>query len=156
MAADKPDPALSLTAFLETSPAGFEWTDPKAGQSKIDPDSPRNIKGPIEIGYAVEKTIPGGADASSTKSARAVILGSTMFAINANLQVAGNVDLLKNSVHWASGAQEKIGIAAKDPTINSITITERQAVWIGLLTAVVFPGAIGGTGLGVWWRRRRR
>ena len=146
------DSSLKDTVLIETSRAGRELVDIKGGAA--DPNDPKNVKGPITLGVAIERTQSG----DTTKVTRAVVLGSTSFAWNGGLEKygGGNVDLLKNSVHFASGAEDKIGIAAKEPNPNSITMSLGSALWILFMTALVVPSGIFGGGIAVWLRRKHR
>lgn len=148
------DSSIVATPILKTSPEGLQLTEIQQGSA--DPSSPKNIKGPINLGYAIEKKI------SEEKTLRAVVIGDVDFARNASIEAMaaqgapGNIDLLKNSVHWSAGAAEKIGIGPKDPEFNPVTISLRGQLWVLALTALVLPATIFGAGVTVWLRRRRR
>ncbi len=143
----------TVTPLFETSEESLLVVDIKDGQA--DPASPKNRPGPVTLGVAVEKKVGG-------KTARAVVIGDSDFASNANLKAlaigggAGNVDLFKNAVNWAAGAREKIGIGPKDPGLTTVTMTDRGALWVLLSTGLVLPGGIFGVGMTIWIRRRRR
>lgn len=153
-AAKLPDGATA-TPLLQTSAAGVELVDIKDGTA--DAESAKNIKGPIELGFAIEK--PG---TEGKKPQRAVILGDSDFAGNAAMQAMamkgapGNIDLFKNAVDWTAGAKEKIGISPKTAEHHPVTITDRNAFFLLLGTGVFLPGLIFAGGITVWVRRRHR
>ncbi len=146
---------VTVEPLMQTSAAGLELVDIKDGTA--DPESKKNIAGPILVGVAIEKKV--GAEG---KSARAVVLGDSDFAANASMQemaikgAPGNIDLFKNSVAWSAGATEKIGIGPKSNDRHPITIDDRSALMVLASTALLMPGLIFATGISIWARRRRR
>jgi ABC-type uncharacterized transport system involved in gliding motility auxiliary subunit len=59
-----------------------------------------------------------------------------------------------NTVGWLSQQENLISIRAKDPEDRRITLTGAQQTNILLLSLLVIPGGIFGTGIYSWWRRR--
>lgn len=152
------DPKTTLTPMLATTENGMELVDIKDGVA--DPASQRNIKGPITLAFAVERVV--SESEGQSKVARAVVIGDADFARNASIEQLsqqvgpGNVDLLKNSVSWAAGASDRIGISPKDPDYDTVTISDRGGLWVLFSTGILLPMGIFGTGISVWLRRRRR
>jgi ABC-type uncharacterized transport system involved in gliding motility auxiliary subunit len=151
--------------FVETSPRSWAETDIKglltSGQVALD-ENKGDKKGPVTIAAAVsataatateDKSKPGEADAPKPET-RVVVFGDSDFAANGGLGIQGNRDLFMNVVGWLSQQENLISIRAKDPDDRRVTLTATQQANINWLSILIIPGAIFGTGVYTWWRRR--
>ena len=149
--------------FVETSDRSWAETD-LAGLFASKPvqlnEDKGDKKGPISIAAAVS------ADASAAPPAkpgekeppkpqtRVVVFGDSDFAANSALGLPGNKDLFMNVVGWLSQQENLISIRPKDPEDRRITLTSTQQANITWLSLLIVPGAIFGTGIYSWWKRR--
>ena len=116
-------------------------------------------KGPVTIAAAVSADVaadPNAKDASEgpKPQTRVVVFGDSDFASNATLGLPGNRDLFMNTVGWLSQQENLISIRPKNPDDRRITLTATQQANINWLSLLIVPGAIFGTGVYSWWRRR--
>jgi ABC-type uncharacterized transport system involved in gliding motility auxiliary subunit len=148
-------------SFVETSPQSWAEADVKAlltsGQVMLD-ESKGDKKGPISIAAAVsaastEPPKPGEADAPKPET-RVVVIGDSDFVSAAGLGISGNRDLFLNTVGWLSQQENLISIRPKSPSDNRITLTATQQTNIMLLSLLIIPAFIFGSGVYSWWRRR--
>ena len=155
--------------FLQT--AARSWaemslaslTDQKAGVS-ADP-AKGDIPGPVSIGVAtaVPASTPEPVPAANTKKpeddapkpeTRVAAIGDSDFIANAYLGVEGNRDLFMNTVNWLAQQENLIAIRPKEASDRRLTLTENKSMAILLLSIFFIPGAVLGTGIYSWWRRR--
>jgi ABC-type uncharacterized transport system involved in gliding motility auxiliary subunit len=151
-------------AFVETSPRSWAESDVKSlltsGQVSLD-EAKGDKKGPISIAAAVsaastpadQKPAPGENDAPKPET-RVVVFGDSDFAANSGLGIQGNRDLFMNAVGWLSQQENLISIRPKDADDRRITLTATQQNFILILSLLIIPGSIFGTGIFNWWRRR--
>jgi ABC-type uncharacterized transport system involved in gliding motility auxiliary subunit len=130
--------------------------DPKQG----------DITGPVSIGVATawspETPEPTPAanttnkpeDEAKKPETRVAAIGDSDFIANAYLGVEGNRDLFMNTVNWLAQQENLIAIRPKEPSDRRMTLTENKTTAIMLLSILVIPGVVLGTGVYSWWRRR--
>jgi ABC-type uncharacterized transport system involved in gliding motility auxiliary subunit len=147
---------------IETSPQSWAEADVKglltAHQASKD-DAKGDKAGPVAIAAAVSATAtdaakPGDAPDAPKPEARVVVLGDSDFATNAVLGVQGNRDLFMNMIGWLSQQENLISIRPKEADDRRITLTASQQNFINLISLLVIPACIFGTGVYTWWRRR--
>jgi len=81
-------------------------------------------------------------------------MGDSDFAANNALGIPGNRDLFLNVVGWLSQQENLISIRPKEPDDRRITLTATEQSNIMWFSLVLLPGAIFGSGVYTWWRRR--
>ncbi|PIQ83278.1 MAG: hypothetical protein COV75_08355 [Candidatus Omnitrophica bacterium CG11_big_fil_rev_8_21_14_0_20_63_9] len=138
---------LTATALAMTSEAGWGETSVSASTTEAGFDEGRDVKGPVSIAVAVERS---GASAS-----RLVAIGDSELIVNAQLfNAPGNSDFILGCFHWLVGQEQLIGIGAKPLEFIRLNLTAHQlrlAFWLGVFGLPLLCGALGA---GVWWRRR--
>ena len=149
----------TITALLTTSDASWGETDFASIQNQTAQyNQGTDIKGPLNIAYAVETT-------GSNKPARLVVVGNSSFisngVVNTRLSAAGgqpvntgNGQFMFNSLNWLAGQENLIAIPAKSPDQHPIFLTGEQTSFVFWSTFLMIPGAILVLGGLVWWRRR--
>jgi ABC-type uncharacterized transport system involved in gliding motility auxiliary subunit len=85
---------------------------------------------------------------------RVAAIGDSDFASNAYLGVEGNRDLFMNTVSWLAQQESLISIRPREASDRRLTLTAFQITLMFWLSIVVIPGAVLGTGVYTWWRRR--
>jgi ABC-type uncharacterized transport system involved in gliding motility auxiliary subunit len=121
----------------------------KLDSDRIDPNDPKNKKGPLTIAAAgTYKT------AKENSQGRFVVVGSSLWAANSFLPFNGNRDLALNTMNWLSSDEDLISIRPKEPEDRKLTMTRSQVRWVGITSLLLVPLLVICTGLSVWWRRR--
>jgi hypothetical protein len=171
-------------SFAETSPQSWAETslDELAGGEVSAGDD--DLPGPISIGAAVAIQIEvdptgatgtsaadtepvtadiagtdlagdtAGSDEATATEARVAVVGDSDFASNAALGTQGNRDLALNTINWLAQQENLIAIRPREPEDRRITITAMQQRNIFWLSFLIIPGAVLGSGVFTWWRRR--
>ena len=93
----------------------------KLNSPDIDPNDPKNKKGPLTI--AAAGTYNTGKENSQ---GRFVVFGSSAWAANSFLNFNGNRDLALNTMNWLSSDEDLISIRPKAPEDRRVTMTRAQ------------------------------
>jgi ABC-type uncharacterized transport system involved in gliding motility auxiliary subunit len=147
-------------AIVETSPQSWGESDIKGlyatGKPGFDPKTDK--QGPIAIGAAVSAAAPNAPAGESPDApkpeARMVVFGDSDFASNGALGIQGNRDLVLNTANWLAQQENLIAIRPKDPADRRVQLTEDQMNRVFWLALGIFPLALIGIGVRVWWTRR--
>jgi|SRR5208282_1130706 len=121
----------------------------KLKSPKIDPDDPKNTRGPMTI--AAAGTYSTGKDNSQ---GRFVVVGSSSWAANSFIGFNGNRDLALNTINWLASDEDLISIRPKDREDRRITLTQAQFRLLRITSQVLLPLLVIIAGVSVWWRRR--
>ena len=121
----------------------------KLNSPEINPDDPKNIKGPLLI--AAAGTYNTGKENSQ---GRFVVIGSSSWAANSFIGFNGNRDLALNAINWLASDEDLISIRPKDREDRRITLTQVQMAWIKISSQFLLPLIVIVGGVSVWWRRR--
>jgi ABC-type uncharacterized transport system involved in gliding motility auxiliary subunit len=121
----------------------------KLNSSKVDPNDPKNKKGPMTI--AVAGSYKTGKE---NAQGRFVVIGSSAWMANSFINFNGNRDLALNTMNWLSSDEDLISIRPKEREDRRITMTRAQMNWVRITSQFLFPLAVVIAGVTVWWRRR--
>lgn len=127
------------------------------GTIQLDPDSDEQ-GGPLDIGYALTRTLEGTGEHEDEKPAeqRIVIIGDGDFLANSYLGNGGNLDLGLNLIDWLNHDDQFIAIAARTSGDSTLQLSKTAQMMIGFGFLFVMPALLLATGLFIWWRRRTR
>lgn len=121
----------------------------KLNSPDIDPNDPKNTKGPLTIAAA------GSYNTGKENSqGRFVVIGSAAWAANSFLNFNGNRDLALNTMNWLSSDEDLISIRPKAPEDRRITMTRAQLNVVRITSQFILPLIVIFAGVSVWWRRR--
>jgi ABC-type uncharacterized transport system involved in gliding motility auxiliary subunit len=121
----------------------------KLDSPNIDPNDPKNRKGPLTIAAA------GSYNTGKENSqGRFVVIGSASWAANSFINFNGNRDLALNAMNWLSSDEDLISIRPKDREDRRITMTRGQLNVVRITSQFVLPLIVIFAGVSVWWRRR--
>ena len=122
-------------------------------------------QGPIASGQAVSapatvtppapaNTTPGSTEPPKPPETRVVAMGDSDFASNAYLGTQGNRDYFSNVVSWLAQQENLLSIRPREPQDRRLSMTDSQKNSIFLLSIIIIPGLVFGSGVYNWWRRR--
>jgi ABC-type uncharacterized transport system involved in gliding motility auxiliary subunit len=117
--------------------------------SQIDPEDPKNKKGPLTIAAAGSYNT-----GKENVQGRFVVLGSSGWAANSFIAFNGNHDLALNALNWLSSDEDLISIRPKEQDDRRITMTQSQFSWVRATSQFFVPLMVLVVGISVWWRRR--
>ena len=149
--------AWSVTSLLTT--LEHSWTEIGEIEGEISFDSDGDERaGPLEIGVALTRPVPGEADGdkASAPEQRIVVIGDGDFLSNTYLGNPGNLDLGLNIVRWLSHDDATIEIRVKSAPDTTLVLGKVSQAVIALGFLVGIPLLLLLLGIGIWLRRRRR
>jgi ABC-type uncharacterized transport system involved in gliding motility auxiliary subunit len=94
-------------------------------------------------------------DSKATKNTRLVVFGSSNFATNNYSRFGGNLDFFVNATSWVLEDENLISIRAKEEAGSKVELTQKQGMFIFLLTVVIIPLIVAVGGIVIWVLRRR-
>jgi ABC-type uncharacterized transport system involved in gliding motility auxiliary subunit len=121
----------------------------KLNSPDIDPNDPKNKKGPLTLAAAGTYNI-----GKENSQGRFVVVGSSGWAANSFLNFNGNRDLALNTMNWLSSDEDLISIRPKEQEDRRITMTRAQLNWVRITSQFVLPLIVVFAGVSVWWKRR--
>ncbi len=121
----------------------------KLNSPEIDPNDPKNTKGPLLL--AAAGTYNTGKENSQ---GRFVVVGSSDWAANSFIGFNGNRDLALNTVNWLASDEDLISIRPKEREDRRITLTQAQMRWLRISSQFLLPLIVIVGGISVWWNRR--
>ena len=156
--------------FLRTT--GNTWVETGKLAGAIRFDDGVDIRGPVTIGAGLTRDKPdvdGSGDKAAKNSSdkpdntgnkkavqRIVVIGDSDFLANAYLGNGGNLDLGMNIVNWLASDDAFISIPVKTATDLTLELSDTLKFIIGAGFLVVLPIVLLGSGMTIWWRRRKR
>jgi ABC-type uncharacterized transport system involved in gliding motility auxiliary subunit len=129
--------------------SGTSLATSKLNSPSVDPNDPKNKKGPLTI--AAAGTYNTGKENSQ---GRFVVIGSSEWLDNGFINFNGNLDLAMNTINWLSSDEDLISIRPKEREDRRITMTQSQFGWVRAVSQFFLPGIVVIAGIGVWWKRR--
>jgi ABC-type uncharacterized transport system involved in gliding motility auxiliary subunit len=149
--------------IIQTSARSWAETDMaqlRSGRVELNADK-GDKQGPVTIG-AVTATaatdVPKTAGTPNTDQhppeSRFVTIGDSDFAANYAIRIQGNQDLFVNTINWLAQQENLISIRPKPPSDSRLTITANQANAVAIMSLLVIPALVFGTGVYAWWRKR--
>ena len=151
--------AIPIIQTSERSWAETDMAQLKTGRVELNADK-GDKPGPVTIGAvtATNATDVPKTDASKTDQRPPescfVAIGDSDFAANYAVRIQGNEDLFVNTLNWLAQQENLISIRPKPPSQSHLTITARQANAVLLMSLLVIPALVFGTGVYTWWRKR--
>jgi ABC-type uncharacterized transport system involved in gliding motility auxiliary subunit len=102
-----------------------------------------------------EDPLPGFRDPNARVKNRAVVFGSSEFAINGLIkQPFGNRDVFLNSLNWVTETDQLIQNRPYIAERRTVFLTPQQQNLVFYSSAVFYPIILLGIGAFVWWTRR--
>lgn len=148
--ADENAENMTYTAFLSTSDKAFAKADVNnlSDYNKNEGDE----DGPFALGISAVKDLEDGTQASMV-----VYTSGQMFTDEANSMVSGaNLTLFTNTVSSFVNHEVTVSVPVKEYEVSYLTVTQSDAVLIGLVTTIVLPVGCLAAGFIIWFRRRKR
>ena len=147
-----PDSVTVGAIILQSSDQTWAETDPDTrftGRPSYNMDV--DSKGPLPFGSVLE--IQLGAE--GIPPGRMVVIGNSEFINNANVNLAGNRDLLLNAIGWLAREEGLIQIRGKDPLSQPVILSQDQKNLLGWGSILGWPIFVGSLALGFMLMQRR-
>jgi ABC-type uncharacterized transport system involved in gliding motility auxiliary subunit len=147
----------NATHFLQT--IDRSWAESGIMQGVIEYEANQDTKGPLAIGMALTRDIPG-KEATKEKpngpQQRVVVLGDGDFLSNAYLGNQGNQDLGYNIINWLSHDDTFIAIPSSKAPDTELVMSETAWSLLGLFFLLGIPLLLLGSGIFIWMKRRKQ
>jgi len=126
-------------------------------------DEGEDKRGPLTLAVAVEEVEtaptqdlpPGFEDPNKRVKNRAVIFGTSEFAINGLIkQPFANRDVVLNSLNWVTQTDQLIAQRPRIEERRTVFLTPAQSNFVFFSSALFFPLILLGLGSVIWWVRR--
>src|SRR3989338_6760496 len=150
------DPVATLFGQGAATPviSTYSWGEVGSVKSgKVKFDEGQDHKGPLNLAVAAW----GNWDGSSKKEdeMRLVVMGDSDFANNRSFEFAGNGNLFLNSIAWMIADETAISIRPNQASQGRLMLTPWQVRTIFIVTIILIPLIVLGSGTVVWTLRRR-
>ncbi len=117
-------------------------------------DKDQDLEGPLALGIANDILHP--SDAPPQVVSKFLVIGNSEFLNNANLNLAGNRDLMLNIFSWMTGDETLIELRGRDPLSQPVVLDEPTKKFVGWGSVLGWPLFVGSLSLGVMLRFRQK
>lgn len=125
------------------------WLETGDVMGSVTYDEGVDIPGPLTLGVALTREIDNGTQ-------RIFVTTDSDFLSNAFLNMGGNLQLGFNIANWLGSDDRFIEIPVRTAPDPSLELTPVTTAIIGFGFLLILPLLLLGSGLLVWYRRRRR
>jgi ABC-type uncharacterized transport system involved in gliding motility auxiliary subunit len=153
---------LTLTNLALTSQESWSEMDREAlkqGKARLDPE---DRQGPISLAVITEldpkeaKGNEGKEEDKITGEGKLVVFGDADFVSNKFISLAGNSELITNTINYLVGRKDLITIPEKQRPTDQLMLSRNQGLLLFWIPVVVIPLMIILLGVAVWRKRRPR
>ena len=137
------------------------WLETGVLEGEIEYNEDSDLIGPLDIGITLEKTIENDLgndldEPSETIQQRIIVIGDGDFLSNTYVGNSGNLDLGIRLINWLSNDDDFISIPIKTINDAHFELSLPASVIIAFGFLLVLPLLFLGTGLAIWWRRKKQ
>ena len=151
--------ALAKTTPLSWGEMNYEKEAP-TGKLRMDPE---DKPGPLVVAAVATKKVQEGTTKSATPTGakpaepetKVVVFGDSDFASNAYFSGTADGELFLNVVNWLAGQEDLVAIGPKSRAPALVTLSQRQASFIWIVSILIAPAAILLVGTIIWVRRKK-
>ncbi|MDX1572492.1 MAG: DUF4350 domain-containing protein [Methylophaga sp.] len=138
------------TELIRTQPE--TWSELSELQSaEITFNNELDIGGPLTVALTLQRDRP-----ENDTSQRIVIIGDGDFLSNQYLGNGANQALATGTVNWLTAQDDRLNIAIKPTPDNQLELSFSETLSIAIGFLFMLPAMLLGSGLTLWWLRRRR
>lgn len=109
-----------------------------------------DVQGPATVAVAVERD---NSD-DRQRNTKIFIAGNAKFIDNNMLEIQGNADLFMNAVNWVRDKNDAISIRSKMLNSNQMMVRGPTFNALLIISILIIPMLVFGTGFVIWLRRR--
>jgi len=132
------------------------WLELGALQGEVDFDPQRERQGPLTLGVSLERLVKQTHDVETPdKQQRILIVGDGDFLSNTYVGNSGNMELGLRMINWLSSDDSLIAIPAHTVEDAQLNMSQLALGAFGLGFLLVLPLVFLGTGLFLWWHRKK-
>ena len=132
------------------------WLEKSDISEDVQFNEESDVMGPFTIGIALNRSLMGEqAESVDATQQRVIVIGDGDFLSNTYLGNAGNLDLGTRLMEWISNDEKLVNIPVRAAADMQLTLSNSTLGILGILFLAVLPLLSAGTGVYIWWRRRR-
>ena len=148
----EPDSTVAGAIILQSSDQTWSESDPDTRfMDRPSYNSEVDGKGPLPFGMVLEISLGAEGDPPG----RMVVIGNSEFLNNANINLAGNSDLMLNAIGWLAREEGLIEIRGKDPLSQPVVLSADAKNVLGFGSILGWPLFVGSVALGFMLMKRR-
>lgn len=144
--------------------ADHTWLETGVLEGEVEYNEDSDQIGPLDIGITLERSVAQENAASdntlpeteSSRQQRIVVIGDGDFLSNAYVGNSGNLELGIRIINWLSDDDDFINIPVKTINDGQLELSPVASAIIGFGFILVLPLIFLGTGLTIWWRRKKQ
>lgn len=125
------------------------WSETGKLDGTVQFDKGKDIPGPLTFGVALNRTLEG-------REQRVVVIGDGDFLSNSIIANGGNLELGMSIANWLSQDDAYVNIPVRTARDRGLNLSTAAQIVIGGFFLIALPLGLLGSGITVWWRRRRR
>jgi len=138
------------------------WLETDEIDSGVELNATRDIRGPLVFGVALNRPLSdlemyiGPGDRETEQEQRVVVIGDGDFLSNQFLGNGGNLILGLSVLNWLSNDDTFIAIPAKTAPDLQLTLSRTAQIFIAFGFLIFLPALLVGSGILIWYKRRRQ
>ena len=141
--------------------ADHTWLETGVLEGEVEYNEDSDLIGPLDIGITLEKTIDIDLEndldePSEIIQQRIIVIGDGDFLSNTYIGNSGNLDLGIRLINWLSNDDDFISIPIKTVNDAHLELSLFASGIIAFGFILVLPLFFLGTGLFIWWRRKKQ
>ena len=138
------------------STADHTWLEAGELKGEVKFDEAVDQRGPLDLGISLEREIETEeGDELITRQQRIIVLGDGDFLSNTYVNNSGNLDLGIRLINWLSYDDDFITIPTRTATDTHLELSDLSLRIIGLGFLIILPLLLLGTGMFIWWHRKK-
>ncbi len=144
--------SVKIEPIFVSSKSAFAKSNPTSQSPNYEEG---DLKGPFNLAV----TVTDSYYSDKNHETKLVVVGtSAVFDESVNMLVSGgNDDFITSALSWLSGKETSIYIKPKTAEVNTqMLMDDLQSLLIAFFAVIVLPGALFGTGIFVWLKRKNR
>jgi ABC-type uncharacterized transport system involved in gliding motility auxiliary subunit len=132
--------------LIETGPEA--WVESTWPAKSVRFDAGADVRGPLTLGVTLTREHEGRAQ-------RVTIMGDGDFLSNTFLGNGGNLELGLNVLNWTTSDESQVNVPVRTAPDTRLDLSPRAQSALAALFLIGLPLVLVGTGIAIWWRRRR-
>lgn len=143
----RPPKGWEQQTVVDTAPSAWIETGPLTG--RIQFNAGQDTRGPVNIGVALTRKQEG-------REQRVAVFGDGDFLSNTFIGNGGNLELGMNLINWLSSDDVYINVPVRTAPDLNLSLSHNAQLYMLVGFLLILPLGLLGSGVTIWWRRRKR